>query len=394
MEFTINQSVLVEGLKAVKGLVAKPGSSNPLLTGILIEADNKEIKLTAGNGNNFITYGIDIKDHEDCSITKPGAVVWHKTVTDIVNKYKDATLSFSKNEKDFTTIKSGADEFEMAGFNATEYPTLADYDSQNAYTLPGDVFQKLIKRTAFAASESDTRPILSGVQFEFQEEGTLCTCTDSHRMARVKASTTNSNEQSIVVKAENVKEMAKVFDVTKEIECFLEQDNLLIAKSDNVVFYVRLLEGNYPDVSKLIPQEFPSRITLNRNDLLQAVDKVNILSKTSGSATAIRFELDEKSADLFSVGDEGTNNVVSLSVAQQDVGKGNANIRVSGLEGDTVETFAFNGRFLQDALQAMESTEVMICIQGPMKPFLIIPKHETDERKMEEIQLILPVRLY
>ncbi|MBU7595912.1 DNA polymerase III subunit beta [Metabacillus halosaccharovorans] len=375
MKIEIKKDTLLDALnKVIKVISTK--ASLPILQGILFEIEKDEIRLTASDHSNTIQHRIPA-DGEALDIIETGKVVIPaKMFIEIVKKSKKS-ITLTLNNL-VLSYKSGRSQMELNCLDSNEYPNLPEIDAKiPLFSLKGNQFNDCIKKTVFAASESETRPILQGVLFDIRKDSIHLISTDSHRLGSVNQKWSNQEEQQFVVPAKALDNISKSFDILQDVEVFATQQMLLL-KNGQTIFYSRLLEGNYPDTSRLIPQDFKSEVTLNRTELLDSIDRIKTLASSA----------DNNKSSIIKM---HVNGVVSVSTHQTESGKGKDEVVYSNLNGEDDFTISFTGKYVIDALKALDCEEVVFKYQDSMRPFLLIPSEQKD---LDEIQLILPVRTY
>jgi DNA polymerase-3 subunit beta len=280
---------------------------------------------------------------------------------------------------DFQThIRSGKTEFHLIGLDASEYPLLPEISNDNKFEIPADLLKAIIRETVFAVATSESRPVLTGVKWMIENDELICVATDSHRLARrkVKLETLPGDIESIVIPGKSLNELNKIFDETSNpVEITMSNQQILF-KTDHVLFFSRLLEGNYPDTSRLIPTEFKTNITLDGKTLLQAIDRASLVAREDRN-NVVRFETLE---------DEG----VKISSNSPEIGKVEEQIPVHSIEGEEL-VISFSAKYMMEALKAIDGQgqEVIIQFTGAMRPFIL--RSVNDDAIL---QLILPVRTY
>lgn len=375
MKFEMKRDLLVEGFTKV-GKVVSAKASIPILQGFLLEVTQDEIIITGSDTSETIKHAIKV-DGEDITVTEPGKVVLPKQIEAIVKKSNNL-IEFSLDGFK-TTIKSGKSEFEINCLDADEYPKFPDYDySSPSLLLAGEQFRDLIKKTAFAASTSETRPILQGVCVEVEKGNVNLVCTDSHRLARVSHKAQSEQAIKIVVPAKSFDNMCKVFDLDKQVEVFVQNEQNILLRNGQTYYISRLLSGNYPDTSRLIPTDAKEMVTINRKEL---VDGLELIKEIASSA--------DKSSGVVKL---HVNGVASLSSQQSQKGKGKIDISYDSFESESHElTISFDCKFALDALKSMDCETVDMNFTGSLRPFVIKPHGDV---QLDELQLILPVRTY
>ncbi|MFD1736265.1 DNA polymerase III subunit beta [Bacillus salitolerans] len=375
MKFTIDPHVINEGLQKVSKVVSAKVTI-PILQGILLDVSNEEIVLTGSDGTETVQYCIPV-DGEAVDVVEPGKIVITKQTVEILKKAKKV-IHFTTNELSLN-VKFARSDFDLNCLDGEEYPKFPVIDLRNPnITLKGEEFSDFVRKTAFAASTSETRPILTGILLNVEDGKSTLVCTDSHRLARISQTCDSDEKFKIVIPAKSLNNAQKVFNMENDVKLYGTETQILL-KCGNILFLSRLLEGNYPDTARLIPTEHKSKMTINRKELLDGLEILKELSNSIESTTSgvVKMHI---------------NGVCSLSSYQDQRGKGKNDIEYSSYEGEEDFTISFSVKYALEALKSMEAAEVDFLFSGDMRPFLIAPT--STEQVLDELQLILPVRTY
>ncbi|KAF0823539.1 DNA polymerase III subunit beta [Cytobacillus firmus] len=378
MRFIIQRDQLVQSVQDVMKAVTSR-TTIPILTGIKIVASEEGVTLTGSDSDISIESFIPKEEdgNEIVEIKQPGAIVLQaKFFSEIVKKLPTDSVEISVENHLQTVIRSGKSEFNLNGLDAEEYPHLPQIEEEKMFKIPTDLLKAMVRQTVFAVSTSETRPILTGVNWKV-ENGTLtCIATDSHRLALRKAQieTTASESYNVVIPGKSLSELSKILDDNNDLIDIVITENQVLFKAEHLLFFSRLLEGNYPDTSRLIPSDSKTDVVVNTKEFLQAIDRASLLAK------------------------EGRNNVVKLSTIDggvieissntPEVGKVVEEVQSKSVEGEELK-ISFSAKFMMDALKALEGSEITISFTGAMRPFIIKPLNDESI-----LQLILPVRTY
>ena len=378
MKFIIQRDKLVQGVQDVMKAVSSR-TTIPILTGIKIVAHTEGVTLTGSDSDISIESFIPAEEDgkEFVEIVQAGSVVLQaKFFSEIVKKLPMDIVEIEVGNHHSTIIRSGKAEFSLNGLDAEEYPHLPQIEENNIFKIPTDLLKAMIRQTVFAVSTSETRPILTGVNWKLENGELICIATDSHRLALRKAMINSENLSShhAVIPGKSLSELSKILDDTNEPIEIVITENQVLFKAKNLLFFSRLLDGNYPDTSRLIPADSKTNLTLNSKEFLQAIDRASLLAK------------------------EARNNVVKLSTLSDgmievssnspEIGKVSEEIQAEEVEGEELK-ISFSAKYVMDALKALEGTEINVNFTGAMRPFVIRTK---DDDSM--LQLILPVRTY
>jgi DNA polymerase III subunit beta len=378
MKFEIMRDRLLDGLNDVMKAISQKVAV-PILTGIKIEVDEKGLTMTGSDSDITICTFIPAEDNGEqiIKVTEKGSIVLQaKVFSEIARKLPTNEVTIEVASGLQTHIHSGKSEFHLIGSDAEDYPILPEVKNDYLFTLPADLMKSIIRETVFAVSQQETRPILTGVHWEAKDGGLSCVATDSHRLARRLTIPEEMPELpfSIVIPGKSLQELNKILPDASESVDIVITDQQVLFKIRNVLFYSRLLEGNYPDTSRLIPSEYKTSITVNGRSLLQAIDRASLLARDERN-NIVRFSADESQ-------------VIEISSNSPEVGKVEELLEAINLSGEELK-ISFSAKYMMDALKAIDGQDVSIHFTGAMRPFIL--KSVDDDTIL---QLILPVRTY
>lgn len=351
----------------------------PILTGIKIMATEKGVTLTGSDSDISIESFIPREEAGDelVDIKQTGAIVLSaRFFSEIAKKLPTDSVEIEVIDQLQAVIRSGKSEFNLNGFDAEEYPHLPIVEEDNTFHIAADLLKSMIQQTVFAVSTSETRPILTGVNWKFENDELICVATDSHRLAlrKAKFETENEGNYNIVIPGKSLNELSKIIDDTNEPIDIVITENQILFKTKNLLFFSRLLEGNYPDTSRLIPTDSKTDIVINTKEFLQAIDRASLLARESRNNVVKMTTFDD--------------NLIEISSNTPEIGKVVEEVQCESMEGESLK-ISFSAKFMMDALKALEGTEIKVNFTGAMRPFVIRPLHDETT-----LQLILPVRTY
>ena len=375
INFSINKNLFLQALNTTKRAISLKNAI-PILSTVKIDVTNEGITLIGSNGQISIENFISIKnENAGLLVTSSGSILLEATFfINVVSSLPDVTLDFKEIEQKQIVLTSGKSEITLKGKDADQYPRIQEISASNPLMLETSVLKNIINETAFAASTQESRPILTGVHFVLTENKNLKTvATDSHRMSQKKiVLEKNGDNFDVVIPSRSLREFSAVFtDDIETVEIYFTNNQLLF-RSENISFYTRLLEGNYPDTDRLIPTEFTSIVTFDKNNLRYAMERARLLSNATQNGT-VKLEI--------------INGVVSAHVNSPEVGRVNEEIDTESISGQDL-TISFNPTYLIDSLKAINSEKVTISFISAVRPFTLKPSDDTENF----IQLITPVR--
>ena len=378
MKISVSREKLVENVNYVMKAISSR-TTIPILTGIKFVVSNEGIELTGSDSDVSIQSFIPLEENgiENAVVNIPGSIVLQaRFFSDIVKKLPGEQVNIEVDSRLMTRITSGSSEFNLNGLDPEEYPHLPSIREDESFSIRTDVLKHVIKQTVFAVSTSETRPVLTGVNWSIQNGKLTCVSTDSHRLAMraVDIDTEDNLEKNnVIIPGKSLNDLAKILDDSgSDWVQIIITENQILFKSNHLQFYSRLLEGNYPNTQGLIPQESKTEVILSTKSFLQAIDRASLLAREEKNNVVKLKTLD--------------NNTVEILSQSTEIGRVFENVDVKSIEGEEVR-ISFSAKYMMDALSKIDSTEIKINFTGAMRPFLIRPVDEQDI-----LMLILPVR--
>lgn len=339
----------------------------PHLEGILIKTvSNQKIEISGFDLDLGITKELEVR------IEKAGAVVLNaRDFCEILKHLPDETVTIDCDEKNICTIVSGETTYDIIGLSAEDYPELPTIAQGTPFSVSQRVIRDMIKQTIFAVSVDDSKTVHRGIKFEISDGQIRLIALDGYRLAiRTEFTQYKGEVLSFVVPSKTLSEIIKFI---KEEDAFIE---IFIGKR-HIIFHIdgysiisRLLEGEFLDYRSAIPSAKSTTVRINTKNLIDCIERTSILI-TEKTKSPTKFIFDEDTVKISAV-----------------TTKGSANDKVrASIDGKRTE-IGFNNRFVLDALRSCESDEVILQLNGPVAPALILPT-EGDHF----LYLILPVRI-
>lgn len=356
MKFSIRKIALLQVIQTVSKAVAVR-TTKQVLSGILLHVHDNSLVATAYDLELGIQATVLSDETTKLQVDQPGAIVLPaRYFSDVIRKLPNDLVTIRVNNNYMTEIKSGTAEFHLHGIDAAEYPTLPLFIGAQAISVSSDMLRELIRTTAFASSNSEVRPILTGIHAEYKNQMLTFTATDALRLAKNSANLPieQSGEWTVILPGKSLQELAKILpeDEQPVVVQFTESHSLF--SMGQTLFYTRLIEGVYPDTKRLIPPDFKSEIALSLSDFLGAIDRASLIA--SRENYQVRLEI------------VGTDVLVTSSSAEI----GNVSETLSCVHKAGVDIqIAFNGKFVLDALKALNDGDIEIRFNGGNQPFVI-----------------------
>ena len=373
MKIKIKRELLLENLnKVAKALSTK--NLVPALAGIKFDLSQEGLTLTASD--NDITIRTNIPINEDMVIEEEGSIIiTGRYILDIVRKLPDEYLNLEVFDELKVIISTENSEYNLNGINKQEYPNINLEENKNPVCLKANIFKDLINQTAFAASTDEARPALTGLNFKILGNELECNCTDSYRLARkvIKLDNYCDTDYNIIIPSKNIIEVSKLLtDDEENVELHIFNNKILF-KYENILFQSRLINGNFPNTTNLLPTESILKLTVNVNDLYNVIDRVSILTS-------------DKEKNVVTL--ETNGNVLIMKSSSAEIGRVEEKMNIIKDQEKDI-TISFSARYVMDALKVFATDECEISFVGEVNPIIFKEKD-----KDELIQLVLPIRTY
>jgi DNA polymerase III subunit beta len=373
MKLRIKQNLLMEHLNyVIRGISSK--NLIPILNCIKFDLTKEGLTLISTDNEIVIKTFID-KKNIDVIEQQGSIVVSGKYIYDIIRKLPNVPINIEEIIDSKISIYTTESSFNLNCNNVHDFPEIELEESKNPIVTTVEIFKNLIYQTSFATSLQESRPVLTGINFNIENNILSCTATDSYRLAKktIKLDKNYEESQNIIIPTKNLIELTRLFSSDETLVEMHIFNNKVIFKHGTIVLLTKLINGTYPDVSKLIPLDFTLSITANLTNLYNCIDRAALLTNEADKNT-IKLESKNNQITLFSNIPEIGNVEEKLEIQKNN----DSNIKI-----------AFSSKYMLEALKALDSENVELLFNGEVKP-IILKKPEDDTL----IQLILPIRTY
>lgn len=362
MKFIISNSDLSAILGKIQNIVP-PKPTVPILSNILIEAQNDEIIITSTDLTVGIRCYTEAKILEEGSTTLPA-----KKFVQLIRELTSPHIEIN-TAQDITEIKAGSSRFKLHGMNKSEYPSLPDLGGATQFKIKQSDLREMFFRTSFAVSREDTRYVLTGVLMRIQEGAAIFAGTDGKRLAK---NSTNINidpsfKGDFVIPLKAVEEMQKNLQDDGEATIYLMNDKIAL-EANKCVIITKLLTGEYPDIARVIPESTDTQVTLHKEELMSLLRQISLF--TTEPSQPVRF--------TFAEGE------LKLAANAMEIGEGKVSMPVNYYSAKL--DIAFNPGFLLDILRHTKVETVKMGLIDAYNPGLI-----TEDKEGQEVATAGPV---
>lgn len=363
MNILCDKSKLIEGINIV--LKAVPGKSTmAILECIVIDVKENTIKLIA----NDLQLGIETTI--EGNIIEEGSVAVNaKIFSDIIRKLPSDDVKITVDENFTVLIECGKAKFNIAAKSTEEFPFLPSIIKDNNIQISQFTLKDVIRQTVFSISDNENTKVMTGELFEVNGSTLKVVSLDGHRISIRKVDLKKEYENiSVIIPGKTLIEISKILNggLDDEVNIFFTDKHVLF-EFDNTVVLSRLIEGEYYKIDKMLSTDYETKITVNKKEMLECIDRTTLLLKESDKKPVI-IDIKDNSMGF------AMNSSVGSMAEEIDAEKEGKDILIG-----------FNPRFLIDALRVIDEEEITLYMINPKAPCFIRDKDET------YIYLILPV---
>jgi DNA polymerase III subunit beta len=368
VKFRCERDTLAEAVATAQRAVASRTGAMPVLSGLKLTLAGDTLELVGTDLELTIRVRIPADGDGDGT-----AVVTARLFSELLQKFEAGVVTVSLGD-DEATIESGRFTSTLRTLAAAEFPRLPEASTEGGVKVDAQAFGEALRQVISAASRDDARPILTGVLIAAVPEGLRFVATDSYRLGLrdLEGVSVLGEGQKVLVAAKGLAEVQRLLggSASGEIEVVLGERDVLFRVGTTEVT-TRLIEGEFPNYQQLIPSGYPNRLTVSRDALQSAVNRVRLVGQNRDSAP-IRLAMSAEGLEL--------------SAIAQDVGEAHEALEAK-YEGTDL-TVAFNSQFLLDGIDAAATDEVVLESIDPLKPAVMRSPSNTDF-----LYLLMPVRI-
>jgi DNA polymerase-3 subunit beta len=358
--------VTQENLNRALGSVARVANSRgtlPILSNVLIKTSNNRLSLSATNLDIAITHFIGAKVSQEGSITVPA-----RLMQDFVGSLPEGVIELELEE---TKLHVTTEQYKSVvnGIVADDFPVMPAISEGKKWTLSAGALKKGLQQVVFAASNDETRPVLTGVLVQTLGGKLFAAATDSYRLAEKRLGSSKEAVQ-VLVPASALQDLLRVLgDGDNEVRV-THDDLQILFQTGDIELVTRLVEGKYPDYRKLIPESFATSITLKRADLINITKVSSLFARESAGSVTVEVDEAKQGLSIRSVASQLGENTATAS------GK----VTGSG-------SITLNSRYLLDGLNALDGEEVHFGFSGKLEPTLL-----SDPANGDYQHIIMPLK--
>jgi DNA polymerase-3 subunit beta len=359
MKLSCLQENLNRGLSIVGRAVATR-TTLPITNNVLLSAEEGRLKLVATNLEMAISCWIGAKIEEEGSITVPA-----RLLTEFVSSLPNDTIAMNLSPQTKTLgLKCARFEARISGVDAKDFPPIPSIEDGITTKIEVEALRQGIAQVVFAAATEESRPVLTGVDAQFEGDMLTLAAADGFRLAVLKVPITNSISQKTeaIIPARTLAELNRLIGDEETVDITLNPNkSQILFRLKSVELVSQLVQGAFPNYSQLIPKSYNTRVIVNKDEFLRATKTASIFARDGSGIVRL----------VVTPGTENNPGKISVSARSEEIGDDVGEIDAT-VEGDDSK-IAFNGKYLTDVLSVLKEAQVALETTSPSSPGLIRP---------------------
>lgn len=373
MKFIVSTSVLLKGLQLISGVV-NPNAVLPILENYLFQVKSGKLTVTASDLETTMQTTIKVESKEEGIIAVPAKILF-----DALKTFPEQPVTFTiDHEKKSIEISSDNGKYKLTGEKGDDYPAIPVAESVNSIEIPAEILANAINKTLFAVGADEMRLAMTGVYCQLNKNEINFVSTDAHKLVKYTRKMIKSDEHASFILPKKALNLLKTsLASTEEAPSVVIEYNKsnTFFSFGNIILICRLIDERYPDYEAVIPVNNPNKLTIDRQALLNSIQRVAIFSSKTTHQVKLKI-----------IGSQ-------LQISAEDIDFANEAVErlTCEYEGEDME-IGFNGRFLIEMLAHLESDMIVFEMSVPSRAGIILPASKLKEEEI--LMLVMPVMLH
>ncbi len=341
----VTKETILDGLQKVQNIVSSR-TTLPILSNVLIQADKDGLCLTTTD------LDVGVRCRIDAEVTKQGSTTLPaRKLFSLLREVPTADIDLDVDDKNAASIRCGSSFYKIMGLPEAEFPRFPQAEGGKALKMEQNTLHNLLKRTAYAASNDETRYVLNGVFMSFKADKLTVVATDGRRLALAEADVevAPGSEIEFILPTKAVAELQRLLADKGEAKLTI-RENQIIMDLGSTILVSKLIEGTYPNFRQVIPTEAKERVNLERDPFLGALHRASILASEKTQSVKLNFG----------------KNILTITATTPDVGEAKETL-VINYKGKEIN-IAFNPLYLMDPLRSLDADEVIMELTDDLSP--------------------------
>lgn len=372
MEFAIAKDTFLKALQRIQGIIENR-KTIPILSNVLIDADSEKINIIATD------LEVGMKSSYPAKVSKEGRItVSAKKLYEIIKELPEQEIHFSTRENDWVDLRCGKAHFNLVGLSPEEFPFFPSINDATFLRLKGTLLAKMVEMTSFAICHDETKYNLNGIFVKAIDEDSVTilrmVATDGHRLAMservIDRVSSTDLKNGVIFPKKGIIELKKITEDTEEEILLSFIDNSSVVLKDGTVVLMRLVDGEFPNYTRVIPTDNDKMLTINREDFFHSLRRMSILSSEKFKGIVMDLK----------------NGVMEISASNPELGDARETLDAEYSGPDL--SIRFNARYLIDVLSVIDEELVDMELKDETSPAIIRPHLEKGF-----VSVIMPMRV-
>jgi DNA polymerase-3 subunit beta len=348
IKFKVTKEAILDGLQRVQNVVSTR-TTLPILSNVLVQASNSTLSLTTTDLDVAVRCKVEAEVAKAGSTTLPA-----RKLFSILKEVPAAEIEVDVDERNAASIRCGSSFYKIMGLPEEEFPRFPEAAAAKSLKIEQSVLRDLLKKTAYAVSNDETRYVLNGVFLGFKGDKLTVVATDGRRLALIEhdIEVPKGGETELILPSKAVAELERLLGDKGDVKLSIGE-NQIIFESDGTTLVSKLIEGTYPNFRQVIPTETKERVTLERELLLAALHRASILASEKSQSVKLNF----------------AKNTLTITATTPEVGEAKETLSIN-YKGKEI-TIAFNPQYMMDPLRNLDADEVFLELTDELSPGVI-----------------------
>jgi DNA polymerase-3 subunit beta len=344
MKLAASKEHILEGLQKIQSGISSRNTL-PILNNVLLRAKDGSVQLTATDLEVSVQTTFEAKVAREGATTLPA-----RRLFSIIKELPASDIELTVDDKDTATIKAGSSVFKIIGISDEEFPPIPQFEGQRTFSLDQGLFRKMLAATYYSSSNEESRYVLNGVLLSFKDDKLTVVATDGRRMALFEQEVEfpEASSGDFIIPNKTIVELVKTLGAEGPVKIMIG-DNQAAFAYGNLLIITKLIDGTFPNFRQVIPSQCEERVSLEREQLLNAVRRVSLVNDKTSSVT-LAFEKDN----------------LTISTSSAEVGEASESMAIK-YRGKAMG-IAFNPDFMMDCLRNLTTDEVALEFSDELSP--------------------------
>jgi DNA polymerase-3 subunit beta len=348
IKFKVTKESILEGLQRVQNVVSTR-TTLPILSNVLLQASKGSLSLTTTDLDVAVRCKVEAEVAKEGSTTLPA-----RKLFSILKEVPAAEIEVDVDDRNAASIRCGSSFYKIMGLPEEEFPRFPEPGAGKSLKIEQSVLRDMLKKTAYAVSNDETRYVLNGVFMGFKGDKLTVVATDGRRLALIEhdIEIPKGAESELILPSKAVAELERLLGDKGDVKLSIGE-NQIIFESDGTTLVSKLIEGTYPNFRQVIPTETKERVPLERELLLAALHRASILASEKSQSVKLNF----------------AKNTLTITATTPEVGEAKETLSIN-YKGKEL-AIAFNPQYMMDPLRNLDADEVFLELTDELSPGVI-----------------------